>query len=136
MNISASYSVTSNESVYKPEKVSPANSEAFSLPEPTPIPVHLHSEPPSDSPNDYYTSTAYQQIDEQREEEEEKNFLQQYIEEEEEVEEKNKEPMIDYLIAALKGEEKEVRMEGNKHMDKVKYMMENFPQLMAAGEIN
>jgi len=117
-----------------PERVSPANSEAFSLPNPIPIPENFRRETPSlDSPDDYYTSSAYQQVNAQREDEEEKNFLQKYREEAEEEDEKDKEPMIDYLIEALKGREKEVRMEANKHIDKEKYMKDNFPQLMAAG---
>jgi uncharacterized protein YaaR (DUF327 family) len=70
---------------------------------------------------------------------EEENFLSIFQAEAEDAEEKDKATMIDHLIEALKGEEKEVSMEGNKHIDaedKIKYWQRFHGQLTGTGVYN
>jgi hypothetical protein len=146
MNISG-YSDISSVNSYEARKASPAESESFSIPDDAPYPVStplvlaspdsfpsdFQSKIHSNSQDDYYTDSAYMQVDSQREYKA-GNFLQEYVSEEEEDEDKKDERLIDYLLEALKGEEKELRMEGNSYMDekvKYEYLQKNFPGLFS-----
>jgi hypothetical protein len=144
--------VTGNSNSYEARKVSSAESESFSIPDgarplvltpPDSIPSDLQRKIHSDSQDDYRMSSAFMQVDSQREYKTEKeegetdNFLQKYVSEEEEDEDKKDDKLVDYLLEALKGEEKELRMEGNSYMsaeDKKKYLKDNFPGLFASLE--
>ena len=92
-----------------------------------------------------HMDSAFIQVDTQRKyetdieenEEETENFLQEYVKKEEEEEEKKDEKLIDYLLEALRGREKELRMEGNSYMDdgvRMEYLQNNFPGLFGSQE--
>jgi hypothetical protein len=66
------------------------------------------------------------------------NFLQKYVKGEEEEDDKKDEGLIDYLLEALKGREKELRMEGNSYMNaevKLEYLQNHFPGLFNSQEL-
>ncbi|MDR2581928.1 MAG: hypothetical protein LBC75_00425 [Fibromonadaceae bacterium] len=102
MNISSDYSVTGNN--YEVRKISSANSKPFSIPDDAPHPVSKRD-----------------------------NFLQEYVKgDKEEDEDEEDGRLVDYLLAALKGEEKELRAEGNSYMDdeeRKKFLKGHCPEL-------
>jgi len=57
------------------------------------------------------------------------NFME-FIENEKEEEKDKNEGMVDYLLEALKGTEKDLRMEGNSYIDKLKYIEEHYGNLI------
>jgi hypothetical protein len=149
VNISG-YSDISSIDSYEARKASSADSKSFSIPDvarplvltpPDSLPSDFQSKIHSHSQDDYRMDNAYMQVDSQREyktaqEEETDNFLKAYIKEDEvEDEEKKHDELIDYLLKALKGEEKELRMEGNTYMDaevKMEYIKKRCPGLFAS----
>ncbi len=128
--------VVANSGSYEAKRVSFAKGFTLERADPIPdlpIPTRTHSDSQSEtypnSQDDYRTSSAYAQVDSQRE-----NFLQEYVTEGEEDEEKKDDKLVDYLLEALKGEEKELRMEGNSYMDdeeRKKFLMNHCPELFA-----
>jgi hypothetical protein len=94
--------------------------------------------------------SAFMQIDLQRkyetDEEEEKeveeeketdNSLKEYVREEEEEEGEKNGKLVDYLLEALKGKEKELRMDGNSYIsakEKEKYYQIHFPGLFGSSQ--
>jgi hypothetical protein len=153
MNL-VSFHAVDNSSRYEARKAFFADSKPFSIPAAppsaaeapsaakTPPPASTPSEASPNSRNDYCMDNAFMQVDSQRkneieeEEGEAPNFLQQYVKkEEEEEEEKKDEKLLDYLIEALKGNEKELRMEGNSYMsdeEKFKYYQRHCPGLFGS----
>jgi len=130
MNISSDYSVTGN-NYEVVRKVSSTDSTPFSIPtdDPPPIERSFQSTTCSNTQNDYRTDNAYAQIDSQRE----NNFLQEYIKKDKEDDEEEEDGrLVDYLLKALKGEEEELRAEGNSYMsdeDKMKLYGNHCPDL-------
>jgi hypothetical protein len=144
--------VTGNSNSYGARKAFFADSKPFSIPADVPPPVstspvstpdNFQSETYSNSQDDYRTGSAFMQVDSQRKYETDKeedvtdNFLQKYVKEEEEEEEEKDERLVDYLLEALEGKEKELRMEGNSYMNakvKLEYYQKNFPGLFNSSQ--
>jgi hypothetical protein len=149
MNIEG-YSVTGSGNGYEAKKAFFADSKSFSIPDDVSPPVSISPVSTSDnlqnetSPNlylhEYRMDSAFMQVDSQRKYEVDKEgeektdiFLQEYVKKEEEDEEEEEDGrLIDYFLKALKGEEEELRMEGNSYMSaevKLEYYQKNFPGL-------
>jgi hypothetical protein len=152
MNVEG-YCVTGNSSSYEAKKAFFAESKPFSVSadasppvsaSPVSTPSNFQSETYPNLQDDYRMDSAFMQVDSQRKheidkEEEADNFLKEYVKEEEEEEEEKNGRLVDYLLKALKGEEKELRMEGNSYMsakEKEKYYQIHFPGLFSAASQN
>jgi hypothetical protein len=149
MNVASSYSVTSNYSDHNDynTKTSQTSGEPFTIntkAEPAKsddeIPIKISSgQEISRIPPDYKVGEAFQQIDSQRKnetseaEERENNFLQEYIKKDKEEDEDEEDGrLVDYLLKELKGEEAELRAEGNSYLsdeDRMKLLGNHCPDL-------
>ncbi|MDR2595537.1 MAG: hypothetical protein LBC87_12270 [Fibromonadaceae bacterium] len=146
MNISSVHGVTGNN--YELRKVSSDDHNPFSIPDDAPKPVSKSGNElqfkgeistNTHTQNDYRTGSVYMQVDSQRKneigetEEQKDNFLQKYVKGDEEDEEEEEDGrLVDYLLKALKGEEEELRAEGNSYMDdeeRKKFLKGHCPEL-------
>jgi hypothetical protein len=131
-----SFRAIDNSNRYEARKAFLADSKSFEAPPsanaspPVSPPSNSKNETYSNSQYDYHTDSAFMQVDAQRKP---SDFSQQNVNEEEEDEEdKKSDGLVEYLLEALDGKEKEVHASGNSYMSpetKLEYYQNNFPGL-------